>query len=139
VDEASRAQRTSVALGSENATRAILQRGYGGLEVLQLADMERPAVGDGDLLVRVPAASANPLDWHYMRGEPLIMRTSSGLRQPKRKLIGVDFTGTVEAVGSNVARFTPGTRGSAGESERSPSMCQFRKESDRAQADQRHV
>ncbi|HXC77394.1 MAG TPA: NAD(P)-dependent alcohol dehydrogenase [Candidatus Acidoferrum sp.] len=88
--------------------KAILQRGYGGPEVLQLADIERPAVADGDVLVRVRAASANPLDWHFMRGEPLIMRMSSGLRKPKQESVGVDFAGTVEAVGSSVTRFKPG-------------------------------
>jgi NADPH:quinone reductase-like Zn-dependent oxidoreductase len=100
--------------GPENSTgydlpvKAILQRGYGGPEVLQLTETERPAAADGEVLVRVRAASANPLDWHYMRGEPRIMRVSSGLRKPKQESVGVDFAGTVEAVGSTVARFKPG-------------------------------
>ncbi|HEY8815200.1 MAG TPA: NAD(P)-dependent alcohol dehydrogenase [Candidatus Dormibacteraeota bacterium] len=88
--------------------KAILQRGYGGPEVLQLTEIERPTVADGDVLVRVRAASANALDWHYMRGEPRVMRMSSGLRKPKQESVGVDFAGTVETVGSNVKQFKPG-------------------------------
>src|SRR5258708_34755311 len=88
--------------------KAILQRGYGGPEVLQLSDIGRPAVAAGDVLVRVRAASANPLDWHYMRGEPLDMRVSSGLRRPKQESVGIDVPGTVEAIGSAVPQFKPG-------------------------------
>lgn len=88
--------------------KAILQRGYGGPEVLQLADVDRPAVAPGDVLVRVRAASANPLDWHYMRGEPLVMRMASGLRKPKQESVGVDFAGIVETVGRDVTQFKPG-------------------------------
>jgi NADPH:quinone reductase-like Zn-dependent oxidoreductase len=94
--------------GYDLPVKAILQRGYGGPEVLELAETERPIAADGEVLVRVRAASANPLDWHYMRGEPLIMRMSSGLRKPKQQSFGVDFAGTVETVGSSVARFRPG-------------------------------
>jgi NADPH:quinone reductase-like Zn-dependent oxidoreductase len=58
--------------------------------------------------VKVRAAAVNPLDWHYVRGTPYLMRMATGLRQPKFARIGVDFSGTVEAVGSAVARFKPG-------------------------------
>jgi NADPH:quinone reductase-like Zn-dependent oxidoreductase len=88
--------------------KAILQRGYGGPDVLRLEDVARPEVTDSDVLVRVRAASANPVDWHYMRGEPYVMRISSGLRKPKQVSAGVDFAGTVESVGSNVKQFKPG-------------------------------
>lgn len=88
--------------------KAIVQRGYGGPEVLRLEDVDKPAVGDGEVLVRVRAASVNPLDWHFMRGEPRIMRMSSGLRKPKRVAAGVDFAGAVESVGRNVTQFKPG-------------------------------
>jgi len=88
--------------------KAIVQLGYGGPEVLRLKDIDKPVVGDGDVLVRVQAASANPLDWHFMRGEPLIMRMSSGLRRPKQQSAGVDFAGIVESVGTNVKQFKPG-------------------------------
>jgi NADPH:quinone reductase-like Zn-dependent oxidoreductase len=88
--------------------KAIVQHSYGGPEVLRLMDVDMPVVGDGDVLVRVRAASVNPLDWHFMRGEPRIMRISSGLRQPKQVSAGVDFAGTVESVGRNVTQFKPG-------------------------------
>jgi NADPH:quinone reductase-like Zn-dependent oxidoreductase len=88
--------------------KAIIQQAYGGPDVLQLKDVERPAVADGDVLVRIGASSANPLDWHFMRGEPLVMRMSSGLRKPKQESVGVDFAGIVESVGSNVKQFKAG-------------------------------
>jgi NADPH:quinone reductase-like Zn-dependent oxidoreductase len=88
--------------------KAIVQHGYGGPEVLRLDDVDKPAVGDGDVLVRVRAASVNALDWHFMRGEPRIMRISSGLRKPNQVSVGVDFAGTVDSVGRNVTQFTPG-------------------------------
>jgi NADPH:quinone reductase-like Zn-dependent oxidoreductase len=88
--------------------KAIVQHAYGGPEVLGLEDVDKPAVGDGEVLVRVRAASVNPLDWHFMRGEPRIMRISSGLRKPKQVSAGVDFAGIVESVGRNVTQFKPG-------------------------------
>lgn len=88
--------------------KAIIQQAYGGPEVLKLEDVERPVVTEGDVLVRVRASSANPLDWHFMRGEPLVMRMASGLRKPKQQSVGVDFAGTVESVGSTVKQFKAG-------------------------------
>ncbi len=88
--------------------KAIAQYAYGGPEVLQLKDVDKPVAADGEVLVRVRAASVNPLDWHFMRGEPLVMRISSGLRKPKQISAGVDFAGTVEAVGGSVKQFKPG-------------------------------
>ena len=76
--------------------------------MLRLEDVEKPVPGDDELLVRVHAAGVNPLDWHYMRGTPYLMRLSSGLRKPKDTRLGVDYAGTVEAVGRNVTRFKPG-------------------------------
>ena len=58
--------------------------------------------------MRVHAAAINPLDWHEMRGTPYVMRLGSGLRKPKDIRVGVDYAGTVEAVGRNVTRFKPG-------------------------------
>ncbi len=83
---------------------------YGSPDVLELRDVEMPAVGDDELLVRVRAASVNPLDWHFMRGMPYAVRLLAGLTQPKasaRKL-GADMAGVVEAVGRNVSAFRPG-------------------------------
>jgi NADPH:quinone reductase-like Zn-dependent oxidoreductase len=83
---------------------------YGSPDVLEIRDVEIPAVGDDELLVRVRAASVNPLDWHFMRGMPYVVRLMAGLPRPKvstRKL-GADMAGSVEAVGKSVTSFTPG-------------------------------
>jgi NADPH:quinone reductase-like Zn-dependent oxidoreductase len=88
--------------------KAIVFDRYGSADVLELKDIERPVVNDDDVLIRVRAASANPLDWHNMRGEPYIMRPQSGLRGPKRRVLGNDVAGEVEEVGKNVTRFRPG-------------------------------
>jgi NADPH:quinone reductase-like Zn-dependent oxidoreductase len=87
---------------------AIRYRCYGSPEVLELAEVARPTPADDEVLVRVEAASINPLDWHYMRGKPYVMRLSSGIGRPEDPRFGVDFAGTVEAVGKNVQRFKPG-------------------------------
>ena len=88
--------------------QAIVYSCYGGPEVLELATVEKPVPGDKQVLVRVHAASVNPLDWHYLRGSPYVMRLSSGIGRPKDRSMGVDFAGTVEAVGASVTRFKPG-------------------------------
>ncbi len=88
--------------------KAIVYRCYGSPDVLEFADVEKPAPADNEVLVKVQAASVNPLDWHYMRGSPYIMRLGSGIGTPKDSRLGVDFAGTVEAVGENVTRFKPG-------------------------------
>ncbi|MFQ6006823.1 MAG: NAD(P)-dependent alcohol dehydrogenase [Woeseia sp.] len=88
--------------------KAIVYRCYGSPDVLEIEDIERPSPADNEVLVKVHAASINPLDWHYMRGSPYIMRLGSGLGTPKDSSLGVDFAGTVEAVGRNVKRFKPG-------------------------------
>ena len=83
---------------------------YGPPEVLHLRDVEMPAVGDNDVLVRVRAASVNPLDWHFMRGTPYLVRAIAGLSRPKASAtrLGADMAGSVEAVGKNVTEFRPG-------------------------------
>lgn len=81
---------------------------YGSTEVLRLDQVARPEPRDDELLVRVHAAGVNPLDWHYMQGQPYIMRLSSGIGRPSSAQMGVDFAGTVEAVGREVTRFKPG-------------------------------
>jgi NADPH:quinone reductase-like Zn-dependent oxidoreductase len=88
--------------------KAVIYCDYGPPDVLRVEDLEKPVPGDGQLLVRVRAAAINPVEWHYMRGEPYIMRLDSGLRKPKITQLGVDFAGTVEAVGDNVKQFKPG-------------------------------
>jgi NADPH:quinone reductase-like Zn-dependent oxidoreductase len=81
---------------------------YGSPDVLELREIDKPVVTDGEVLVRVHAASVNPVDWHTMMGTPYLVRLESGLRKPKREVLGVDFAGTVEAIGRNVKQFQPG-------------------------------
>lgn len=88
--------------------KAIVYRCYGPPQVLKLEEIAPPAVADDRILVKVHAASVNPLDWHYMRGEPYLMRAMVGMRVPDSIHMGVDFAGTVESVGKNVRRFKPG-------------------------------
>jgi NADPH:quinone reductase-like Zn-dependent oxidoreductase len=90
--------------------KAIVQTVYGAPDVLELRDIDRPAVTDDGVLVRVRAAAVNPLDWHLMRGSPYVARLSFGLFKPKSKDqgMGVDFAGTVESVGKAVTGFRPG-------------------------------
>ena len=88
--------------------QAIIYCDYGSPEVLRLETLEKPVPGDSQLLVRVHASAVNPLDWHYMRGTPYLMRLEAGLRKPKVIRLGTDFAGTVESVGRSVTRFRPG-------------------------------
>ena len=88
--------------------KAIVYRCYGSPDVLGLEDIEKPAPADDEVLVKVHAASVNPLDWHYMRGSPYFMRLGTGLGKPDDISMGVDFAGTVEAIGADVTRFKPG-------------------------------
>jgi len=93
---------------SDSSMDALQYHCYGGPEVLHVERVPKPTPADDQLLVRVHAASVNPLDWHFMRGEPYIMRMSAGLGAPTDPDVGVDFSGTVEAVGKSVTRFKPG-------------------------------
>ena len=88
--------------------KAIVQAKYGSPDVLELQDIEKPVVKDDEVLVRVRAASANPADWHFMRGLPYIMRPQAGLGKPKNGVLGRDIAGQVEAVGKDVTGFRPG-------------------------------
>jgi NADPH:quinone reductase-like Zn-dependent oxidoreductase len=87
-------------------TRAVIYTCYGGPDVLQIAELPRPVPGPGEVLIKVHAAAVNPLDWHYMRGSPYVMRLMSGTGRPTEPRLGVDFAGTIEAVGSGVTRFS---------------------------------
>jgi NADPH:quinone reductase-like Zn-dependent oxidoreductase len=88
--------------------KAIVQRIYGGPEVLLLAEVGEPLPGDDDVRIRVRAAGVNRGDWYVMRGEPFLLRLASGLRGPRVAIRGRDVAGEVEAVGRNVTRFRPG-------------------------------
>ena len=88
--------------------KAIVYSDY-GLSNLKLENIEKPTPNDDQILVKVRAASINPYDWHFVEGTPYIMRMMGvGLRKPKDIQLGVDFAGTVEAVGKNVTQFKPG-------------------------------
>src|SRR5690242_2746156 len=88
--------------------KAILYTQYGSPDVLQFKEVEKPAPKDNEILVKIYAASVNPLDWHLMRASPFIARLGNGLRKPKDPRLGADFAGRVEAVGKNVTQFQPG-------------------------------
>lgn len=97
---------------SSNIARAIVQaivyRNYGPPEVLHLEDIEKPTPAADEVLIQVRAASVNPYDWHFMRGEPYPIRMMIGLRRPKFQGIGADIAGCIESVGANVTLFKPG-------------------------------
>src|SRR5438132_78847 len=88
--------------------KAITYHRYGSPDVLEYEDIEKPAPGDNEVLIKVRAASVNPFDWHFMRGSPYFLRIVAGLRKPKMTRLGVDVAGQVEAVGRNVTQFKPG-------------------------------
>ncbi len=89
--------------------QAIVQDTYGAADVLRLEDVERPPVGERDVLVEVHAAGLDPGVWHLMTGRPYLVRLMGfGLRRPKDRVAGQDVAGRVAAVGSGVARLRPG-------------------------------
>jgi len=81
---------------------------YGGSEVLSLREVRKPVPETGQVLVKVHSASVNPLDWRLMRADPFLLRFAFGLFRPKSKCLGVDFSGSVEAVGPEVEEIEPG-------------------------------
>jgi NADPH:quinone reductase-like Zn-dependent oxidoreductase len=89
--------------------KAIVYHEFGSPDVLRLEEIEKPIPTDDQFLIRVRAASVNPLDWHYMEGTPYLGRpVEFGLLKPTITRLGVDFAGTVEAVGKNITQFKPG-------------------------------
>jgi len=88
--------------------KAVVRNKYGSPDVLEFQEIAKPDLTDDGVLVRVRAASINPLDWYTMTGTPYVGRMQSGLLKPKSNRLGVDFAGTVEAVGRNVTDFRPG-------------------------------
>lgn len=81
---------------------------YGPPDVVEVSDLEKPVPKDNEILIKVRAASVNPLDWKTMKGGPFFIRILFGQRKPKIKRLGVDVAGQVEAVGRNVTQFQPG-------------------------------
>ena len=89
--------------------KAIVYHDYGSPDVLKCEEVEKPAAGDNEVLIKVHAASVNALDWHLMSADVFLMRlTGGGLRKPKDQRLGSDLAGRVEAVGKEVTQFQPG-------------------------------
>jgi NADPH:quinone reductase-like Zn-dependent oxidoreductase len=88
--------------------KAIVYHQYGSPDVLELQEIDKPVVADDEVLVRVHAAAVGPHDWHFLRGTPYFVRMVAGPFKPKRKVLGRDMAGRVEAVGRNVTQFQPG-------------------------------
>lgn len=84
--------------------RAIVCEHYDGPDVLQLRDVATPTIADREVLVRVLGAAVNPGDWFLLTGTPYLLRLTSGLRRPRRTILGLAVAGRVEAVGENVTR-----------------------------------
>ncbi|MFT5692149.1 MAG: NADPH:quinone reductase-like Zn-dependent oxidoreductase [Oceanicoccus sp.] len=93
---------------STEKMKAITYRCYGPSEVLEYGNVEKPVPADDEVLIKIHAASINPMDWHYMRGSPYIMRLMSGIGAPSSNKIGTDFAGTIEAIGSKVTLYSIG-------------------------------
>ncbi len=97
----------AVPAGTETM-KAVVSRCYGGPEALEYLDVEKPKPGPKDVLIQVKAAAINPLDYHYMRGSPYLMRLSAGIGRPTDRRMGVDFSGVIVEVGDEVTRFAVG-------------------------------
>ena len=88
--------------------KAIVYEGFGSPDILRCQDIEKPTPGESKVLIKVRAASINPLDWKLMKGGPFLVRMMLGLGKPKLRRPGVDVAGEVEAIGRNVTEFKPG-------------------------------
>jgi NADPH:quinone reductase-like Zn-dependent oxidoreductase len=89
--------------------KAIVRSRYGSPDVLRLKEVEKPTPNDGEVLVKVHAASVNAADWHMLRAKPFLVRLmGGGFLKPINKILGADVEGQVEAVGRNVKHFQPG-------------------------------
>jgi NADPH:quinone reductase-like Zn-dependent oxidoreductase len=87
--------------------KAVVCRNYGPPDVLKFEEIEKPVPGDDEVLIRVRAASVNPVD-RLFRGAPYVLRLMTGLRKPKDERVGTDVAGEIETVGKNVTQFKPG-------------------------------
>jgi NADPH:quinone reductase-like Zn-dependent oxidoreductase len=99
----------SVATAGQEMMRAIVQNVYGSADRLRVAEIDKPVIAAGEVLVRVRAAGVDRGTCHLMRGEPYLMRILGfGFRGPKNRIPGLDVAGTVAAVGAGVTRFQAG-------------------------------
>jgi NADPH:quinone reductase-like Zn-dependent oxidoreductase len=90
--------------------KAFTKTKYGGPEILSLKEVEFPELKDGHLIIKIIANSANPYDWHMLRGKPFLARLSFGFFKPKQKILGADFAGIVEQAGKNADQFKVGDK-----------------------------
>jgi NADPH:quinone reductase-like Zn-dependent oxidoreductase len=88
--------------------KALVYNEYGSPDVLRLEEAEKPVPKDNEVLVKIHAASVNAADWYILKGNPFLVRLSSGLFKPKNKILGFDIAGRVEAVGKNAKQFKAG-------------------------------
>ena len=88
--------------------KAMVRHEYGAPDVLKLEEVHKPTPKDDEVLIKVHAASANPVDWRLLRADPFLVRLFAGLLKPKHKILGADISGRVEAVGRDVNEFQPG-------------------------------
>jgi NADPH:quinone reductase-like Zn-dependent oxidoreductase len=88
--------------------KAAIRNRYGSPTVVEVRELDKPAPADGEVLVRVHAASLNMADWYAVMGRPYLGRAQVGIRRPKSNRLGVDYAGTVENVGAGVTQFRPG-------------------------------
>ncbi len=88
--------------------RAVVYERYGPPEVLHVADVERPVPGADEILVRSHATTVNRTDCGWRSGKPFFVRYFTGIRRPRRRVLGMEFAGEVEEVGSEVSEFAVG-------------------------------
>jgi len=88
--------------------KAVVYTQYGSPDVLQYQEVEKPAPKEGEVLVKVHAASVNAADWHLLTADIFLVRLSAGLLRPKNKILGADVAGQVEALGAGVRKWRVG-------------------------------
>lgn len=88
--------------------KAVVRYQYGSPDVLQIVEVEKPTPADNELLIKVHAASINPYEYHFVRGTPYLIHMFAGWRAPKNYRLGVDFAGTIVAVGKDVSHWKVG-------------------------------
>ena len=99
---------TPTLAGDVTPMKAVVRRCYGPPDVIRVEQIERPVPADDQMLVKVHAAAINPVEWHEVRGTPYIMRIMEGFGAPVDPRLGLDFAGTVEAVGKDVTKLQAG-------------------------------